>query len=181
MTIKTTYTMLIQCAPIMIYKIYTHIKVKILHNFQKTFVKSAVKKNVYLQDFLFCLALFRSRGARVLCVVAVRTQASSSSSSPVSYISESVVTHPRDDEMLFRLVSENLRNNFSISSRINSLVISSTGISECHLHGQNYVAMYTRDYGHKMLKIGLLINLNCLTKGRYMSNTYHYLTVVYLV
>lgn len=53
-----------------------------------------------LQDFRCLLARFLSLGARVGAAVAVLTQASSISSSPVSYISESVVTQPLDDENL---------------------------------------------------------------------------------
>lgn len=51
-----------------------------------------------LQDFRCLLARFLSLGALVGAAVAVLTQASSISSSPVSYISESVVTQPLDDE-----------------------------------------------------------------------------------
>lgn len=71
--------------------------------------KLYVTLKAYLHDFRFCLARLRSLGAeRVLGVVAVRTHASSSSSSPVSYISESVVTQPRDDDTLLRLESKNI-------------------------------------------------------------------------
>ena len=65
-------------------------------------VVSAFSVIVNLHDFLELRARRRSLG-RVLGVVAVRTQASKISSSPVSYISESVVTPPIDDILPFRL------------------------------------------------------------------------------
>ena len=67
----------------------------------------------YLHDFLFCRARLRSLGARVLAVVAVRTHASSSSSSPVSYISESVVKQPRDDDILLRFKLESSKKKIN--------------------------------------------------------------------
>lgn len=52
---------------------------------------------VYIHDFRCLLDRFRSLLGLVEGAAAVRTHASRISSSPVSYISESVVAQPRDD------------------------------------------------------------------------------------
>lgn len=96
--------------------ILSYISMHIIRYIFKT-ITSFVNK--HLHDFLSFepLALLRSLGARVLGVVAVRTHASRISSSPVSYISESVVIHPRDDDSdvdidkLFLLLSASLHNS----------------------------------------------------------------------
>ena len=66
---------------------------------KKEFHTKMISRQVNLQDFLEFLALFLSLGVLLLGVVAVLTQASRISSSPVSYISESVVAHPLDDTL----------------------------------------------------------------------------------
>ena len=72
-----------------------------------------ISRQVYLQDFLEFLALFLSLGVLLLGVVAVLTQASRISSSPVSYISESVVAHPLDDTLC--LLESDLKNNYKVA------------------------------------------------------------------
>ena len=81
----------------------------------------------------------------MLGVVAVLTHASRISSSPVSYISESVVAQPRDDETLCRLESGIVKKRFicrehfsNLNLRVGCCTITQYEDTLCHSASRNW-------------------------------------------